>query len=167
MGHRRRKQRRQLRPHRRLEATRPFPACPGFLGSFAQIPGGNPYPDLIHDEPKKPLRVYLQATRDLNWNEPELNWFGNNLRVAAALAERVRPPSRARRRRPRPQPWRRNPPRRPALAVAADARLGASAPEAVERVDLPSVWSPRFGVWFDDPPAEASWVQPSGVRLAR
>jgi enterochelin esterase-like enzyme len=60
-----------------------------FLGSFAQIPGGNPYPELIGDTPKKPLRVFLQAaTRDLNWDAPELNWFSANLRVAAALAER-------------------------------------------------------------------------------
>ena len=60
-----------------------------FLGSFAQIRGGNPYPELIRDTPKKPLRVFLQAaTRDLNWGAAELNWFSANLRVAAALAER-------------------------------------------------------------------------------
>jgi hypothetical protein len=46
-------------------------------------------PELIHDTPKKPLRVFLQAaTRDLNWDAAELNWFSANLRVAAALAER-------------------------------------------------------------------------------
>jgi enterochelin esterase-like enzyme len=60
-----------------------------FLGSFAQIRGGNPYPELICDTPKKPLRIFLQAaTRDLNWDAAELNWFSANLRVAAALAER-------------------------------------------------------------------------------
>jgi enterochelin esterase-like enzyme len=60
-----------------------------FLGSFAQIRGGNPYPDLILDTPEKPLRVFLQAaTRDLNWDAAELNWFSANLRLAAALAER-------------------------------------------------------------------------------
>jgi enterochelin esterase-like enzyme len=59
-----------------------------FLGSFAQIRGGNPYPQLIRDTPKKPLRVFLQAaTRDLNWDAPEFNWLSANLRVAAALAE--------------------------------------------------------------------------------
>jgi enterochelin esterase family protein len=59
-----------------------------FLGSFAQMPGGNPYPAAIRDEPAKPLRIFMQAgTRDLNWNEPQLNWFSNNLKVAAALAE--------------------------------------------------------------------------------
>jgi enterochelin esterase-like enzyme len=60
-----------------------------FLGSFAQIRGGNRYPELIRDTPKKPLRVFLQAaTHDLNWDAPERNWFSANLRVAAALAER-------------------------------------------------------------------------------
>jgi enterochelin esterase-like enzyme len=60
-----------------------------FLGSFAQIRGGNPYPELIQDTPKKPLRAFLQAaTRDLNWDAAELNWLSANLRVAAALAER-------------------------------------------------------------------------------
>jgi enterochelin esterase-like enzyme len=60
-----------------------------FLGSFAQIRGGNCYPELIRETPKKPLRVFLQAaTRDLNWDAPERNWFSANLRVAAALAER-------------------------------------------------------------------------------
>lgn len=59
-----------------------------FLGSFAQLEGGNQYPQLLATTPKKPLRVYLQAaTRDLNWNRPEMNWLAENLRVAAALAE--------------------------------------------------------------------------------
>jgi enterochelin esterase family protein len=61
-----------------------------FLGSFAQIPGGNPYPTLIQETPKKPLRVFLEAnTRDANWDSADLNWFSANLRVAAALAERA------------------------------------------------------------------------------
>jgi enterochelin esterase-like enzyme len=58
------------------------------LGSFAQIDGGNPYPDLIRRTPRKPLRVFLQAaTRDLGWDAPDLNWFSANLKVSAALAE--------------------------------------------------------------------------------
>lgn len=58
------------------------------LGSFVQIPGGNPYPDLIRGTPPKPLRIWLHAaTRDLNWNKPQYNWLGANLQVAAALAE--------------------------------------------------------------------------------
>ncbi len=59
-----------------------------FLSSFAQIPGGNPYPVLIAATPPKPLRIFLQAGhRDLNWDQPEWNWLANNLRVAAAFAE--------------------------------------------------------------------------------
>ena len=60
-----------------------------FVGSFAQLDGGNRYPDLISETPKKPLRIFLHAaTRDLNWNAPRYNWLSENLRVAAALAER-------------------------------------------------------------------------------
>lgn len=60
-----------------------------FLGSFAQLRGGNVYPDMILETPRKPLRIFLQAaTRDLNWSAAELNWFSANLRVAASLAER-------------------------------------------------------------------------------
>jgi enterochelin esterase-like enzyme len=60
-----------------------------FLGSFAQIEGGNRYLELIPATPRKPLRVYLQAgTRDIDWDQPEFNWFSSNLRVAAALAEK-------------------------------------------------------------------------------
>ena len=60
----------------------------GFLSSFAQMPGGNPYPEAISRLPRKPLRILLQAGhRDLGWNQPERNWLAENLRVAAALAE--------------------------------------------------------------------------------
>jgi enterochelin esterase-like enzyme len=60
-----------------------------FVGSFAQIPGGNPYPDRIRREERKPLRIYQQADlRDLNADQPEDNWLSHNLLVAAALAER-------------------------------------------------------------------------------
>lgn len=58
-------------------------------GSFEQIPGGNPYPQLIPKTPKKPLRIFLTAeTHDLNSSAPRFNWFSSSLRVAAALAER-------------------------------------------------------------------------------
>jgi enterochelin esterase family protein len=62
----------------------------GFVGSFAQLRGGNPYPELIRATPPKPLRVFLRASkRDLGFDRPELNWFSANLQVAAALAERA------------------------------------------------------------------------------
>ncbi|GAA1229154.1 GNAT family N-acetyltransferase [Oryzihumus leptocrescens] len=58
------------------------------LSSFAQMPGGNPYPELIPGVPGKPLRVFMQAGhRDLGWDQPGRNWLAENLRVAAALAE--------------------------------------------------------------------------------
>ncbi|MEV0646174.1 alpha/beta hydrolase-fold protein [Phytomonospora sp. NPDC050363] len=60
----------------------------GYLSSFAQMPDGNPYPRLVAEVPRKPLRIFLQAGhRDLNWNEPKRNWLADNLRVGAALAE--------------------------------------------------------------------------------
>jgi enterochelin esterase family protein len=60
-----------------------------FVGSFAQTPGGNVYPELIQTEERRPLRIFLQASHyDLSWNGAEYNWFSNNLKVAAALAER-------------------------------------------------------------------------------
>ena len=65
-----------------------FRRVASFLSSFAQMPGGNNYPGLIHTAPHKPLRIFLQAGhRDLRWNEPDHNWLAENLRVAAALAE--------------------------------------------------------------------------------
>jgi len=33
-----------------------------FVSSFAQMPHGNPYPALIPDTPRKPLRVFMQAS---------------------------------------------------------------------------------------------------------
>ena len=60
----------------------------GYLSSFAQMPDGNPYPDLVSRVPRKPLRIFMQGGhRDLHWNEPQRNWLAENLRVAAALAE--------------------------------------------------------------------------------
>lgn len=70
-----------LRPDR-------FGCVIAYLSSFAQMPGGNPYPDLIARTSHHPLRVFLQAGhRDLGWDAPSRNWLAENLRVAAALAE--------------------------------------------------------------------------------
>jgi enterochelin esterase family protein len=69
--------------------TRPdgFGRAISFNGSFAQMPGGNPYPRLLAEEPRRRIRVFLQAAhRDLHWNEREDNWFAENLETAAALA---------------------------------------------------------------------------------
>jgi enterochelin esterase family protein len=70
--------------------TRPdlFTRVIACLSSFAQMPGGNPYPELIRASGRKPLTVFLQAGhRDLGWDQPRDNWLAENLRVAAALAE--------------------------------------------------------------------------------
>ncbi|MGZ4777069.1 MAG: alpha/beta hydrolase [Oryzihumus sp.] len=69
----------------RPDAFRRVVCC---LSSFVQMPDGNPYPVLIPEAPRRPLRIFMQAGhRDLCWNEPEWNWLANNLRVVAALAE--------------------------------------------------------------------------------
>jgi len=57
-----------------------------FNPSFAQMPGGNPYPALFATEPRRQTRLFLHAAhRDLHWNEPEWNWFAESLDTAAAL----------------------------------------------------------------------------------
>lgn len=69
--------------------TRPdgFGRVISFNGSFAQMPEGNPYPSLLARERRRELRVFIHAAhRDLHWNEPEYNWFAENLETAAALA---------------------------------------------------------------------------------
>lgn len=61
-----------------------------FVASFAQIPGGNPFPQVLGREngAARRLRVFQQiALRDLNWDRSESNWVAENFRVAAALLE--------------------------------------------------------------------------------
>jgi enterochelin esterase family protein len=58
-----------------------------FNPSFAQMPGGNPYPALLAAEAHRPTRVFLHAAhRDLHWDEPDRNWFAESLDTASALA---------------------------------------------------------------------------------
>ncbi|PWJ51152.1 enterochelin esterase [Quadrisphaera granulorum] len=65
-----------------------FGAALCFLSSFAQMPGGNPYPSLVPRTERKPVRFFLQSgARDLGWDRPTRNWLAENLRTAAALAE--------------------------------------------------------------------------------
>ncbi|PUA79362.1 enterochelin esterase [Nocardioides currus] len=60
----------------------------GFSSSFPQVASGTSVPELVAGESRPPLRVFLQVgRRDLGWDEPRDNWFAENLRVAAALAE--------------------------------------------------------------------------------
>lgn len=58
-----------------------------FLPSFAQMPGGTPYPALLAAGERRPVRTFLQiGRRDLGWDQPAHNWFATNLRMVAALA---------------------------------------------------------------------------------
>lgn len=58
-----------------------------FVSSFAQIPGGNPFPHLIATEPRRNVRFFLQAAhRDDGWDQPQMNQLAENLEVTAALA---------------------------------------------------------------------------------
>jgi enterochelin esterase-like enzyme len=60
-----------------------------FVGSFAELEGGNRYLELIRETTPKPLRIFMHTvSRDLNWDRPRYNFFSDNLQVAAALAER-------------------------------------------------------------------------------
>ena len=94
----------------------------GFLSSFAQMPNGNPSPALIPTEPRKPLRVFLQAGhRDLNWNEPQANWFAcEPARRGRPGRSGIRRPTGARRRRSQCPPRRRSAPRCARVALALD-----------------------------------------------
>lgn len=66
-----------------------FGRAVSFLGSFAQMPGGNPYPTVVREEDPKPLRIFMAAaTLDLSHDAAEMNWFSENLQTAAAFAER-------------------------------------------------------------------------------
>ena len=59
-----------------------------FVSAFVQMPGGDPYPAIVPTEPRRPLRIFMQAAhQDAGWNQPANNFLAENLRVAAALAE--------------------------------------------------------------------------------
>ncbi len=54
----------RTRPRELCVSPSPGPSTDGprrSIGSFAQVRGGIPYPELIESEPKKPLRVFLSS----------------------------------------------------------------------------------------------------------
>ncbi|MEZ5394248.1 MAG: hypothetical protein R2724_15630 [Bryobacterales bacterium] len=64
------------------------------IGTFVDLRGrgGNKYPDMVRESPKKPLRVFLQDGRNDNRGRrgdgeynPAYDWFYNNVRLAKEL----------------------------------------------------------------------------------
>ena len=97
----------------------------GYLSSFAQMPDGNPYPDLISRVPRKPLRIFMQAGhRDLQLERARVELARRKpARGSRSRRSGLRLPTGPRRRRTQPQPRRRPAAGRAALAVAAQRRL--------------------------------------------
>jgi enterochelin esterase-like enzyme len=65
------------------------------VGSFTNIRGGHRYADLVRESEAKPLRVFLQDTRNDNRGrrrrgdyDPEWDWFLQNNRLLESLAEK-------------------------------------------------------------------------------
>ncbi len=64
------------------------------VGSYTNIRGGHKYPDIIRENEKKPIRIFLQSGRNDNRGErrgkydPEWDWFLQNNRMVAALSEK-------------------------------------------------------------------------------
>jgi enterochelin esterase family protein len=60
------------------------------IGSYTNIHGGHVYPDLIRNEAKKPIRIFLQdGINDLRSPENlERDWYVQNQKMKASFAER-------------------------------------------------------------------------------
>lgn len=65
------------------------------VGSFTNLRGGNAYPDIIRESPKKPLRVFLvdgrndlRALRADGTYDQARDWFYQNVRMEQALTEK-------------------------------------------------------------------------------
>jgi enterochelin esterase-like enzyme len=65
------------------------------IGSFTNIRGGHVYPDLIRQNERKPIRIYLQDGLNDNRGrrrggeyDPKWDWHAQNLKMAAALTEK-------------------------------------------------------------------------------
>ena len=66
------------------------------VGSYTNIRGGHMYPDIIRENEKKPIRIFLQSGRNDNRGlrrgskkyDPEWDWFLQNNRMVAALEEK-------------------------------------------------------------------------------
>jgi enterochelin esterase-like enzyme len=66
------------------------------VGSYTNIRGGHKYPDIIRENEKKPIRIFLQSGRNDNRGQrrggtqydPEWDWFLQNNRMVEALEEK-------------------------------------------------------------------------------
>ncbi len=66
------------------------------IGSFTNIRGGHVYPELVRQNERKPLRVYLQDGLNDNRGrrrggsdyDPKWDWHAQNIKMAAALTEK-------------------------------------------------------------------------------
>ncbi len=98
--------------HRRVAPARPFGQAVCFLASFAQMPGGNPYPRLLADGARRPVRWFLRAAAagaQLVRGEPPRRRRAGRVRARRAPGRRGRRPQPAARRGP--------PPGRPAVGA--------------------------------------------------
>ena len=57
------------------------------IGSFTDIHGGHVYPQLIRDNPVKPIRIFLQDGKNDNRNpiNPNMDWYQQNQAMIAAF----------------------------------------------------------------------------------
>ena len=80
------------------ERPNEFRKVVSLIGTFVNLRGrgGNTYPDLIRENPKKPLRVFLQDGRndqrgkfreDMEYRQ-DIDWFYNNVQMAKAMTEK-------------------------------------------------------------------------------
>ena len=65
------------------------------IGSFVNLRGGDAYPDIVRQAPKKPIRIYLQDGRNDNRGvgrggtyDPRRDWFLQNVRLMEALTDK-------------------------------------------------------------------------------
>jgi enterochelin esterase family protein len=65
------------------------------VGSFTNLRGGDAYPELIRQSPKKPIRIFLNGGRNDNRGigrdgtyDPRRDWFLQNVRMVQALTEK-------------------------------------------------------------------------------
>lgn len=59
------------------------------VGSFVDLRGGHVYPEIVMDNEKKPIRIFIQDGRNDNRNpNPDRDWFFQNVRLMEALSEK-------------------------------------------------------------------------------